>query len=1780
MFKKLHIKNSIKIKNYKLKIPERVREGINILTEKQRAFWKGSLLAVVGVGVIVGATHATPVMLNSFQHPLRVQSGTLKQAAEGEPRFQRVQGDNKNEKVLAATSLPSNVIFKVNVPTSLTDTLTVNGTASLSGGLNTNNQDLNLGTGKLTASNIIYGLNAGTGVSLASQGVALELKTPTITNTDLGSSQYIFKTIKAGSDKITAGSNTDTLELAAGTGITFSTSTTDKKITINSTDPGFTDGGSTVYLTTTGDSLGIGTTTASSFKLQIAGNTGPNADITYDLGSSTLRWNKLYVGEVVGASSTGTQGYIQRTSGSIAPTNITDSFNLGSTATSSATVHLAGTSDENSFINTGNLGIGKVTPLFKLDVAGSGSISASLTLGPLVSSDAGTCNSSAAGRLYYDGPTAQYYYCDGAIWQGIGSTSGGTNWFTQSAGAIYPINTTLDLFLGAQASTSAKIGFLNVNSNTPTASISASSGGGALKLTSSGIQTSLNQTLTIGGSSTGNILVGPLNGTTASYVAPLDTNTVDLGTPSLNFRNLYLNGNLIAGPSGTIAFWQIQSGGLFPTQLTTDLMIGGTSSSAAKFAILNMNSGTPTASISAQNVSAQALVLSSDGSIQSVRNNTLTIGGATTGNITLSPSNGSGITTNTGTMNLSTGNTYQIAGTNVLSGTTLGTGITGSSLTSVGTIATGVWNATTLGTAYGGTGQDFSGTAQGNILYFSAAGTLSALGVGTNGQVLQSGGAAANPSWTTVSGSNWDVLSGAISPQRASTVDFLLGGSSTSSAEFGVININSGTVTATSSGSYTVRGALTAHTFDILDNGTLNFRRSPGGDGGVATVLYLGSNGNVGVGNASPTSLFSVGSSDRFQVNSSGQLTFAPSSTTPIANISNSLTPISAGTTGSYATLTNLPTVLRWHSSVVYNGYLFVTGGNTGSTVATVYSAPIKSDGTIGSWATLTNLPAARDRNSSVAYNGYLFVTGGYSGSATSTVYSAPIKSDGTIGSWATLTNLPAAYYWHSSVVYNGYLFVTGGFDSGGVGVATVYSAPIKSDGTIGSWATLTNLPAARREHSSVVYNGYLFVTGGRDVNTVYSAQIKSDGTIGSWATLCTLPAISYYHSSVVYNGYLFVTGGNNVSTVYYAQIKSDGTTGSYSTLTNLPTISYYHSSVVYNGYLFVTGGYNGSATVSTIYSAPLQSTALATNTSSTLSNGNLLDLWNNSSSKFSVNYNGDISLNGGITFASSSATPQSQLTNPVSPIGAGGIGTWSTLANLPQTLYYHASTTYNGYLFITGGATVSTVYSAQIKADGTLGGWQTLTNMPAALYGHVSVAYNGYLYIVGGATVSTVYSAPIKSDGTIGAWATLSTLPQTLYAHGGAVYNGYLFVTGGYNTAAKSTVYSAKINGDGTIGSWATLSTLPAVRQNLSTVAYNGYLYVTGGSANGTTGTSTVYSAKINADGTIGSWGTLPTLSQVLFGHAAAVYNGYLFISGGYSAISTVYSAPLQSTAFALHASGALSTGALNTGQAQSWTAGNLFDLWNNNQSKFSIDYAGNLTTTGGINFSQTQGAAASAIFTSKTDQIEAGGIGTWSTLANLPATTYLHGSATYNGYVFVVGGNSGSTVSTVYSAKVSADGTLGGWNTLSTLPAVRQDAGVTAYNGYLFVAGGNSGAGNVSTMYSAKINSDGTIAAWATLSTIPVTLRKIGFTALNGYLLITGGESAGSTTAVSTMYSAKINSDGTIAAWATLSTIPAVTYSHGSVAVSVAGGNYLFVTGGYSGAAAVSTSYSARIN
>ena len=69
-----------------------------------------------------------------------------------------------------------------------------------------------------------------------------------------------------------------------------------------------------------------------------------------------------------------------------------------------------------------------------------------------------------------------------------------------------------------------------------------------------------------------------------------------------------------------------------------------------------------------------------------------------------------------------------------MTGSTLSSGITNSSLTSVGTITSGTWNGTTIDVAHGGTG--LTATTKGGIFVGTSTSALTNLPVGSNGYLL------------------------------------------------------------------------------------------------------------------------------------------------------------------------------------------------------------------------------------------------------------------------------------------------------------------------------------------------------------------------------------------------------------------------------------------------------------------------------------------------------------------------------------------------------------------------------------------------------------------------------------------------------------------------------------------------------------------------------------------------------------------------------------------------------------------------------------------------------------------------------------------------------------------------------------------------------------------------------------------------------------------------------------------------------------------------------------
>ncbi|MBU6141760.1 hypothetical protein KGO95_01400 [Patescibacteria group bacterium] len=248
-------------------------------------------------------------------------------------------------------------------------------------------------------------------------------------------------------------------------------------------------------------------------------------------------------------------------------------------------------------------------------------------------------------------------------------------------------------------------------------------------------------------------------------------------------------------------------------------------------------------------------------------------------------------------------------------------------------------------------------------------------------------------------------------------------------------------------------------------------------------------------------------------------------------------------------------------------------------------------------------------------------------------------------------------------------------------------------------------------------------------------------------------------------------------------------------------------------------------------------------------------------------------------------STLGSNIYNTNTPVTTGDLGTWTTAANFPDTRYGNGLVSVNGYLYVIGGnvsgTNSTTVYYAKIGNDGTPGTWTLTSALPVA-EGGVAVTLNGYIYMLDSG-YNTVYYSKVNSDGTLGAWGTTTALPATASESVVVTAGDYIYVISGQiGGGSSTTVYSAKVNSDGTVGTWGTTTPLPTFRNGAEGAVVNGYVYVISGWDSSSIYQATGYYAKIEPDGGLGAWGNTTSLPSPRGVGAAVASNGDLYVLGG----------------------------------------------------------------------------------------------------------------------------------------------------------------------------------------------------------------------------------------------------------------------------------------------------------
>lgn len=272
----------------------------------------------------------------------------------------------------------------------------------------------------------------------------------------------------------------------------------------------------------------------------------------------------------------------------------------------------------------------------------------------------------------------------------------------------------------------------------------------------------------------------------------------------------------------------------------------------------------------------------------------------------------------------------------------------------------------------------------------------------------------------------------------------------------------------------------------------------------------------------------------------------------------------------------------------------------------------------------------------------------------------------------------------------------------------------------------------------------------------------------------------------------------------------------------------------------------------------------------------------------------------------SSSAVTASTATAPIA--ADGSIGTWSATANLPVALAYSSVVTTKNYVYLIGGllssgSSTNAIYKATINTDGTLSLFTLdTTALPLAVMSGQVVFTGSRVYYLGGLRTSSPavgynFSAPVDANGVIGAWISeTNTLATSVFSAALCVTDNYVYLIGGVvpPSTTTNTVQYAPIMADGTLGAWATYPTsFPTGLNGTSCLVTKNRVFVTGGRDNAGTYNSLTYYAPINADGTLGSWGTSTGLGTPVVGAALVVTKDRVNVIGGLNVSSNLHTQP-----------------------------------------------------------------------------------------------------------------------------------------------------------------------------------------------------------------------------------------------------------------------------------------------
>lgn len=286
---------------------------------------------------------------------------------------------------------------------------------------------------------------------------------------------------------------------------------------------------------------------------------------------------------------------------------------------------------------------------------------------------------------------------------------------------------------------------------------------------------------------------------------------------------------------------------------------------------------------------------------------------------------------------------------------------------------------------------------------------------------------------------------------------------------------------------------------------------------------------------------------------------------------------------------------LRFNSesaaSLVTKNRVYLIGGHTEyvelvgfSSTNRIESAIVNEDGSLGTWEHYGYLPYALSCSKAIVTKNRVYLIGGEKDNniTVNNVLSAPIDSNGLIGTWTESYPLPMPLKYVQTVVTNSRVYVFGGLDLGGYDSTNFLQAIVNEDGSLEAWTE--EIQEVTQCHSSAVMNNRVYVLGGMNFEgswigkVIYAAPIDENGTIGSWTLIDTIPHTVHGMQIYVSNQRLYLMCGSgqsqNSTASVSATLNSDGALNAWDVgYPELPLDATFAQVIVTKNNLHILGG-------------------------------------------------------------------------------------------------------------------------------------------------------------------------------------------------------------------------------------------------------------------------------------------------------------------------------------------------------------------------------------------------------------------------------------------------------------------------------------------------------------------------------------------------------------------------------------------------------------------------------